>query len=86
MHLYQLLSPKEIHRLLTQVHGDDVVRMHRARKWFRGFKCRRKDVHVDDGTARPITSRTDAKAARVEKRILGEQKSHSSTFYPQISQ
>jgi hypothetical protein len=82
MNLYRVLFPTEIHRQLTQVHGVDVVRMQCARKWFRGFESGRKDVHVDEGTARPITSRT----ARMEKRILGEQKSHDLRFYPQIPQ
>jgi len=86
MNLYRVVSPKGIHRQLTQVYGDDVVRMQRTRKWFRGFESGRKDVHADDGTARPITSRKDANAARLEKRILGEQKSHSLRFYPQIPQ
>ena len=55
MNLYRVLSLREIHRQLTQVHGDDAVRMQLAIKWFRGFESGRKDVHVDDRTARPIT-------------------------------
>jgi hypothetical protein len=86
MNLYRVLSLREIHRQSTQVNCDDLVSMQHNRKWFRGFESGRKDVHVDERTTRPITSGTDAKAARVEKRILVEQKSHSLRFYSQIPQ
>lgn len=64
------MSPIEIHRQSMEVCGDGVMSLRRVRKWSRDLENGRTNIHVDDGTVRPIASKTEVNAARVEKLIL----------------
>jgi histone-lysine N-methyltransferase SETMAR len=64
------VCPVEIHRQLMEVCGDGVMSVQHVRKWCGEFENSRTNIHNDDRTDRPSTSRTDVNAARVEELIL----------------
>jgi hypothetical protein len=57
------VSPIKIHCQLIEVYGDGVMSVQHVRNWCREFENGRTNIHNDDRTGWPSTSRIDVNAA-----------------------
>ena len=67
-------TPTEALKLLQEVHGDDMMSRICLFEWHRRFKEGREEVEDDHRSGRPSTSRADANAVRVRRKVRNDRR------------